>query len=720
MRTLRNSLVVLAAAAVTVTVSVSVAQNRPVATYEYDENGNLTSIRDALGRVTTQRFDTFDRLRAVSQPKPSPSEARPVTRFRYDGLDQLTAVIDARDLTTSYAISGLGERIRQTSPDTGITRYTFDPAGNFKTQRDARGKTTTYSYDSINRLTRVAYQDGSATDLYYDEGPNSVGRLTRMIDPGPITTVWTYDPDGRIASKSQTLAAGGVDRTHTVQYGFNTATGQLVSMTYPSGRTIGFQYGAASREVETVTVDGQPVASAVAYHPLGGIKSMQLANGLTWASTVDEDSRITSYTLGGVVYSIQWDRANRITAITHATSAYLSSGYAYDGLDRIASFVSEPRDQIFNYDATGNLLRKTDRIGTNDPTSYTYTIDATSNRMLGIGSLGIGYTIDAAGNRTADNTTTWVINARGRVSQVRVINGVFTDTYNYLTNGQNLRVRKRGPSAVVPQGTQVFVYDEAGRLIGEYDNLGRARNEHVWLADRPIALIVYKYSGQGTTPTQTDIYSVEADHLGTPRLITDSAQAQRWTWHSAPYGDTQPNENPANRGILVYNLRFPGQYFDKETNLAYNWNRDYESTTGRYLQSDLIGLAGGTNTYAYVGGNPHSFVDPQGLLFVATIGPSMGLTLREAAEIGAVGNATMSVGVVTSVVTVTTVTGAGAYLRCVPAPAKRAISILRGLRDDALPPPTPPVPPVQAPPGLSRPGISMPPQPPPWIRMPKS
>ena len=188
-------------------------------------------------------------------------------------------------------------------------------------------------------------------------------------------------------------------------------------------------------------------------------------------------------------------------------------------------------------------------------------------------------------------------------------------SYDYLINGQNLRVRKTGPSTVVPQRHAVFVYDEAGRLIGEYDNLGRARNEHVWLADRPVALIVYTYSGTGTTPLTTTYYSVEADHLGTPRLITDSTQAQRWTWHSAPYGDTQPNENPASKGVLVYNLRFAGQYFDKETNLHYNWNRDYESTTGRYIESDPIGLAGGINTYAYVGTSPVTRADRYGLIW---------------------------------------------------------------------------------------------------------
>jgi len=593
--------------------SFASAQERPTLTFEYDENGNLTLTRDALGRVTRQNYDALDRVRSVSRPKPAPTSERPVIRFRYDGRDQPTAVVDPRNLTTSYAVSGLGELTRQTSPDTGVTRSTYDAAGNLKTRRDARGKTTVYTYDSIDRLVRADYADGTSTILTYDEGPNGIGRLTRMVDAGPITTTWTYNAQGQVAGKSQIVAAGGIDRTHTIQYGYNGTTGQLNSMVYPSGRVIAYQYGAVSRQIEAVTIDGQPVASNVTYHGFSGLKSMQLANGLTWASTVDQDGRVTGYTLGGVAYSILWDRANRITAITHATLAYWSSGYAYDGLDRIASFISEPRDQTFNYDATGNLLSKMDRVGTNDPITYTYSIDPASNRMVGISNLGIGYTIDAAGNRTADSTTTWVVDARGRVKQVRVINGALTDTYNYLINGHGLRVRKRGPSAIVPQGTRVYVYDEAGRLIGEYDNLGRARSEHVWLDDRPIALISYTYSGSATTPNSMSTYSVETDHLGTPRLITDATQIERWHWHSAPYGDTRPNENPSNKGDLVYNLRFPGQYFDIETGAHYNWHRDFEATTGRYLESDPLGLGGGINTYAYVGGDPLSYIDPLGL-----------------------------------------------------------------------------------------------------------
>jgi RHS repeat-associated protein len=97
-------------------------------------------------------------------------------------------------------------------------------------------------------------------------------------------------------------------------------------------------------------------------------------------------------------------------------------------------------------------------------------------------------------------------------------------------------------------------------------------------------------------------------------VITDSAGKAIWQWDADPFGVTLANADPDGDGVkFVYNLRFSGQYFDSETRLHYNYFRDYNPKTGRYIESDPIGLQGGLNTYGYVGGNPLNKIDSLGL-----------------------------------------------------------------------------------------------------------
>lgn len=147
--------------------------------------------------------------------------------------------------------------------------------------------------------------------------------------------------------------------------------------------------------------------------------------------------------------------------------------------------------------------------------------------------------------------------------------------------------------------TSYFIYDEAGHVIGEYDANGNPIQEHVYLGDRPIAVV------QGSSGGTMDY--VSTDQLNTPRVVTDSSKNVLWAWNSDPFGNGSPT------GSLSYNLRFPGQYYDAETGHNYNYYRDYDSGTGRYTESDPLGLNGGLNTFAYVTDNPLSNTDPAGL-----------------------------------------------------------------------------------------------------------
>ena len=108
----------------------------------------------------------------------------------------------------------------------------------------------------------------------------------------------------------------------------------------------------------------------------------------------------------------------------------------------------------------------------------------------------------------------------------------------------------------------------------------------------------------GGTETLTYLHT---DHLATPRYGTNAAGSTVWTWDSGAFGKEAPT------GTATVNLRFPGQYFDAETTLHYNWNRYYNPQIGRYISSDPIGLAGGRNTFGYAGQSPIMFRDPEGL-----------------------------------------------------------------------------------------------------------
>jgi len=163
----------------------------------------------------------------------------------------------------------------------------------------------------------------------------------------------------------------------------------------------------------------------------------------------------------------------------------------------------------------------------------------------------------------------------------------------------------------------------------ESDTLGNTQTEYVWLGNQRLATI----NGTGT-------YYSHNDHLGTPQLMTNSAGTTVWQADYDPFGKAT-----VTTATVENNLRFPGQYYDSETGNHYNYFRDYDPSTGRYVQSDPIGLRGGFNKiqnstidrknstrlnldlqgplnhlYVYTGNNPTGFIDPLGLASACVTG----------------------------------------------------------------------------------------------------
>lgn len=134
------------------------------------------------------------------------------------------------------------------------------------------------------------------------------------------------------------------------------------------------------------------------------------------------------------------------------------------------------------------------------------------------------------------------------------------------------------------------------------------------------------------------IYAVHSDHLNTPRRLTDSTGQPVWQWAYSAFGNEKPtlantrfanldiNPSPGTTNIspVVFNVRYPGQYDDVESGLSQNRHRFYDRRTGRYTQTDPIGLGGGWNPYPYANLNSLRFTDPFGLSPVMLMGPGAG------------------------------------------------------------------------------------------------
>ena len=176
-----------------------------------------------------------------------------------------------------------------------------------------------------------------------------------------------------------------------------------------------------------------------------------------------------------------------------------------------------------------------------------------------------------------------------------------------------------------------YMYDEQGNLLSETGTGGAnstGSTQYIYLptasGPMPIAAVI---NGQ--------LHAVHSDHLNTPRRLTNADGRVVWQWAYSAFGDEKPTmaknrfanpditPNPGTTGIseVVFNLRNPGQYFDKESELFYNLNRSYSPDQGRYTQGDPIGQGGGWNRFVYVDGNPLSLVDPEGLKGVRPASP---------------------------------------------------------------------------------------------------
>lgn len=589
--------------------SKDASQNATV--YRYDVSGNNDRITDALGRVTDQTYDPLNRLVRTLQDA---GGLNVETKFEYDALDRLTKVTDPKGLDTVYSFNGFGDQIRLTSPDTGITDYTYNAAGRVATKRDANDAVPhRYTYDALGRPKAVFYTDSGSADVEYDyDTVNSIctagetfatGRVSAMRAEG-TELKYCYDRFGQVVRKVQIVAGKSFSLNYTYTIG-----GQLSAVTYPDGAIVDYVRDAQARIKEIgVRLNGglrTLLLSNSTYEPLGPVASWRYGNGRVLSRTYDLDYRaktILDNASGGLSLGYGYNTVGELTVLKDGSQSTFQAKYDYDTLGRLTvtrDGSSNPLE-TYTYDGTGN--RKSLLHG---GVTDTYVYPEDSHRLSSVS--GVSRSYDAVGNtiNIGGAAYEFIYNGRDRLSQFRQA-GAVKASYSYNAIGERVAA---GSS---PNYVETYtLYDEFGNWIGDYDGAGAAKQQAVWFGDFPVGLIVGNGGGQS-------LLYVQSDHLGTPRAVVDpDRDVALWSWDakSEVFGNSSPNQDPDLDGIpFVFDLRFSGQRYDSSTALNYNYFRDYDPAIGRYVQSDPIGLDGGSNTYAYVRSSPVLYSDPRGLV----------------------------------------------------------------------------------------------------------
>jgi RHS repeat-associated protein len=611
------------------------ADNRSTS-FAYDQAGLLKTTTDALGRQTTHDYDALGRPTRTLQNATDAAQSAEIA-LHYDALDRLTRVTDPKGLHTDYLYNGFGELIERRSPDTGTTTSTYDASGNATEETDANGKLTRYRYDALDRLKMVDYDaavpdEAFAYDVAMADCPAGeqypAGRLGRMTDASG-STAWCYNRFGELTRKVQ--RTGG--RTMTLRWVYQ-ADGRVQKTIYPGNTEVDYRYDTQGRINEIGVTGGngrQVLLKNASYQPFGEVRQWLFGNDLALRRTVNLNGQSVAVEDGpqngtgtGIRLGYAFDEVGNLKSVQSGRQGSTRvQTYGYDGLNRLTEVkdVSGVVLESYTYDRTGNRQTAGAWVandagggpGGGTPTfefqteQYSYASD--SHRLLSVGSEPREY--DAAGNlkQLGDPALPggarrmFAYNDANRMGEVSRLSGVLA---SYVYNGMGERVRR------TVNGFDTYtLYDPDGRWLGDFNSAGSPVQMAIWLGDLPVGLLV----GAGN---QQKLYYIEADALGSPRAVIDpqrNVAVWRWDAVGEAFGHHYPSEDPDGDGV-VFNLdmRFPGQQYDSVTGFHYNYFRDYDPGTGRYVQSDPIGLDGGISTYGYANGSPTMYSDPDGLI----------------------------------------------------------------------------------------------------------
>ncbi len=571
--------------------------------YTYDPNGNvLTVAPPSPSGAITYTYDALNRLATAKDPSPGGT-----TTASYDAHNRVLNVKDANGNTTDYVYDGFGDRTQTASPDSGTAIYHYDADRNLTAIVKPGPLTANITYDALDRPLATTYPSDATLKVSrtYDQTVHAfgIGRLTSVTDQAGSLNL-TYDERGNVTAENRVVTGAGSLLTVTAY----DAVSRVSAIAYPSGTFVAYGRDSMGRVISIKARPpgasaGSNIATGIAYEPFGPETALTFGNGIAGAYGYDLDYRPTTRTDAST------------TAVQKLTYAY----YANNSVETITDGVNSANTQALGYDALDRLTSA--KSGTGGYGTFAYTWDPVSNiETQVVNGTTTTYTPVTGSNRlskwvTGATTETVASTAAGNINTLTVgttaldtliynqANELATAkttstsaTYEYDLSGQRLEKALPGSYPIL---YQYGITD--GGLLSENDLHKGQTADYIYLNGRPIGEV---------NPATGKLYFTHTDRLGTPQKLTDSTQAVAWSALYQPFGSTGIT---ATGTLTTQSLRFPGQEFDAETGLYHNGFRDYAPGLTRYVESDPIGLAGGMNTYLYVGNNPLIYVDPFGL-----------------------------------------------------------------------------------------------------------
>lgn len=538
------------------------------ATFAY-QGYDLQSVTDALGRTVSYMVDTLGRTTAIRDPLGN------VTLTKYDSNDRVTQVTDPLNQATSVSYDGNGNVTSVTLPNKTSIGATFDTRNRRITRRDAMNQSESWTYDGMGHV--LTYTDRKKQQMVYSYDALERRTLTSFADGSGIQA--SYDVGNRLT--------GLLDSTN----------GQL-----------GWSYDGLDRVTNAITPQG---TITYGYDAANRRTSMTPASQATINYGYDNANRLTSISQGSETVQFSYDNDNRRTKLTLPNGVTVS--YGYDQASQLISLMyaqgngTSLGNLAYAYDAAGRRISKTGSLATDlapTPSTQPATFDA-NNRQTSFNGQALSY--DANGNLTSDGTNTYTWNARNQLTQISQ-GGVAELSYSYDALG-------RRTAKTVGNGIQAQYLYDGQNAVQEVQST----------TTNPIltGLGIDERFARNDVTGRTYFL---ADALGSTIGLTDATGALREQYSYDPYGNVGLSD--ATTGFTN-----PYQYTGRETDapeLYYYRARYYSPTWGRFISEDPLGFGGGQNNfYAYVGGNPVTYIDPLGLwsfTFGGYIGPGIEIT----------------------------------------------------------------------------------------------